>query len=113
MGEDPDEDDISPDGGYDMDEDQVSERALGHSKGRLFLIFLSFLSQRFPLYQEVFLHYYTIFCTSRHHSGEVHNSARVSEPDLFGSELISRIGIRPWFQWFVHKIVKLTVLPDF
>ena len=39
MGEDPDEDDISPDGGYDMDEDQVSERALGHSKGRLFLIF--------------------------------------------------------------------------
>ncbi len=28
----PDDDDIGPDGGYDMEEDQVSERALGHSK---------------------------------------------------------------------------------
>jgi len=27
----PEDDDIGPDGGYDMDED-VSERALGHSK---------------------------------------------------------------------------------
>ena len=48
MGEDPDEDDISPDGGYDMDEDQVSERALGHSKGRLFLIFLIFFVSAVP-----------------------------------------------------------------
>ena len=28
----PDDEDTGPDGGYDMEEDEVSERALGHSK---------------------------------------------------------------------------------